>query len=176
MQVGFHSQQLVALVLIDRRDGHAGPLRDDFVDVALADDDAAHLSIEALASELQILARRRFLVAIELRLLEVLLRGGALHLLDGHTNALVDLGELVAVARLLQLRTRACFVHQVDRLVRQEAVGDVAAGLIDGRLDRLGRVLDTMELLVAVLDALEDLDRFLLGRRIDLDRLEAALE
>ena len=33
-----------------------------------------------------------------------------------------------------------------------------------------------MELLVAILHAHEDLDRFLLGRRIDLDRLEAALE
>ena len=176
MQVRLHAQQLVAFVLIDRRDRHAGPLRHDFVDVALADDDAPHLSVEALARELQVLARRRLLVAIELRLLEVLLRDGVLHLLDGDANALVDLAELVAVARFLQLRARARFVDQVDRLVGQEAVGDVAARLIDGRLDRLGRVLDAMELLVAILDALEDLDRLLLGRRIDLDRLEAALE
>ena len=37
-------------------------------------------------------------------------------------------------------------------------------------------VLDVMELLVAVLHAHQDFDRFLLGRRIDLHRLEAALE
>ena len=37
-------------------------------------------------------------------------------------------------------------------------------------------VFDVMELLVAILHAHQDLDRLLLGRRIDLDRLEAALE
>src|SRR5262249_52036758 len=158
--------------LVDRRDRYAGPLRDDFVDVALADNNTADLAVKPLASELQVLPRRRFLVAIELRLLEVLLRGRALHLFDGDADALVDLRELVAVAGFLQLRARACLVNEIDRLVWQETICDVAARLIDRRLDRLGRVLDAMELLVAILDALEDLDRLLLGRRINLDGLE----
>ena len=108
--------------------------------------------------------------------LEVLLGLRAAHLLDGDADALVDLAELLAVARFLQLGAGARLVDQVDRLVRQEAVRDVAARLIDRRLDRLARVLDVMELLVAILHAHQDLDRFLLGGRIDLDRLEAALE
>ena len=49
MEIGLHAQQLVAFVLIDRGDRHAGPLRDDFVDVALADDDAPRLDVELLA-------------------------------------------------------------------------------------------------------------------------------
>ena len=136
----------------------------------------AGLDVELLADELQVLARLHFLLAIELRLLEVLLRDRVLHLLDGHADALVDLAELLAVAGLAQLGARAGLVDEVDRLVGQEAVGDVAVRLVDGRLDCFLRVLDVMERLVAILDADQDLDGFLLGRRIDLDRLEPALE
>ena len=134
------------------------------------------LDVELLADELQVLARRHFLLAVELRLLEVLLADRALHLLDGDADALVDLAELLAVAGLAQLGARAGLVDQVDRLVGQEAVGDVAVRLVDRRLDRLARVLDVMEALVAILDAEQDVDRLALARRIDLDRLEAALE
>ena len=38
VQLVFHAQQLVAFVLVDRRHRHAGPLRDDLVDLGLADD------------------------------------------------------------------------------------------------------------------------------------------
>ena len=101
----------------------------------------------------EVLAGRHFLLAVELRALEVLLRDRVLHLLDGDADALVDLAELLAVARFLQLGARAGLVDQIDRLVGQEPVGDVAARLIDRRLDRLVRVFDVMELLVAVLHA-----------------------
>jgi hypothetical protein len=111
------------------------------------------LDVELLADELQVLARRHFLLAVELRLLEVLLRDRALHLLDGDADALVDLAELLAVAGLAQLGARARLVDQVDRLVGQEAVGDVAVRLVDRRLDRFARVLDVVEALVAILDA-----------------------
>src|SRR5881628_1662833 len=35
VQLGFHAQQLVALVLVDRRHRDAGPFRDDLVDLGL---------------------------------------------------------------------------------------------------------------------------------------------
>jgi hypothetical protein len=75
MQLGLHAEELVALVLVDRRHRHAGPLRHDLVDLALADDDlaCARLDVELLADELEVLAGRDFLLAVELRLLEVLL-------------------------------------------------------------------------------------------------------
>jgi hypothetical protein len=104
------------------------------------------------------------------------LRDRAFHLLDGDADALVDLAELLAVAGLAQLGAGAGLVDEVDRLVRQEAVGDVAVGLVDRRLDRFARVLDVVEALVAILDADQDLDRLALAGRIDLDRLEAPLE
>jgi hypothetical protein len=73
VEIGLHPEQAVAFILVDRRDRHTGPLGHDFVDVALADDDATDLAVEAFACELQVLARRGLLVAIELRLLEILL-------------------------------------------------------------------------------------------------------
>src|SRR3954471_21221280 len=178
MQLPFHAQQLVALVLVDRRHRDAGPLRDDIVDLRLADDHLARrrLDVELFADELEVLARRDFLLAIELRLLEVLLADRALHLLDGDANALVDLAELLAVAGLAQFGAGAGLVDQIDRLVGQEAVGDVAVRLVDRRLDRLARVLDVVERLVAILDADQDIDRLALARRVDLDRREARVE
>src|SRR5205823_350599 len=150
----------------------------DFVDLRLADHDlaGARLDVELLADELQVLARGDFLLAVELRLLEIFLRDRALHLLDGNPDALVDLAELLTVARFLQLRASAGFVDEIDRFVGQEPVGDVAVRLIDRRFDRLTGVFDVMEALVAVLDPEEDLDRLALSRRVDLDRLEAPFE
>ena len=173
-----HVEELVAFILVDRRQRHARPFGDDLVDLGLADDHApgAGFHVELLAYELQVLSRLHFLLAVELRLLEVLLGDGVFHLLDRDADAAVDLAELLAVARLAQLGTRARFVNQIDRLVGQEPVGDVAVGLIDGRFDRFARVLDVVEGLVTILDAHQDFDRFTLRRRIDLDRLEAALE
>src|SRR5262245_152998 len=178
VQLLFHPQELVAFVLIDGGERHAGPLRDDFVDLALADDHPARarLDVELLAHELEVLARLHFLLAVELRLLEVLFRDRVLHLLDGDADAAIDLAELFAVAGFAQLGARPRLVDEVDRLVGQEPIGDIAARLIDRGLDRVLGVLDVMERLVAILDAEQHLDRLALGRRIDLDRLEAALE
>ena len=114
VEVGFHPQQLVAFILVDGRDRHAGPLRHDLVDVSLRDDDLARarLHVELLADELQVLAGRDFLLAVELRLLEILLRDRVLHLLDRDADALVDLAELLAVAGFLQLGARAGFIRR----------------------------------------------------------------
>ena len=67
-------------------------------------------------------------------------------------------------------------VDEVDGLVGQEAVGDVAVGE-RGRGDERG-VLDAHAVvdLVALLEAAQDGDRLLDGGLADVDRLEAALE
>ena len=136
----------------------------------------ARRDVELLAHELEVLARHHFLLAEELRALEVLLRDGALHLLHRNADVAVDLAELLAEARLAQLRARPGLVEQVDGLVGQEAIGDVAARLVDGRLERLARVVHVVERLVPLLDAEQDLDRLALAGRIHLDGLEAPLE
>ena len=56
-------------------------------------------------------------------------------------------------------RARAGLVHDVDRLVGQEAAGDVAVGKLGGGLERQVREGDLVVVLVLAADALEDRDR-----------------
>ena len=67
-------------------------------------------------------------------------------------------------------------VDEVDRLVRQLAVGDVAVGEHRGGDERGVADANAVVRLVALLEAAEDGDRVRDGRLADEDRLEAALE
>ena len=71
---------------------------------------------------------------------------------------------------------RRGLVDQVDRLVGQEAVGDVAVGELAGGLQRVVGDRHLVVLLVAVAQAAQDLDGLLDGRLVDADLLEAPLE
>ena len=76
----------------------------------------------------------------------------------------------------MQVEVGAGLVDEVDGLIRQEAVGDVALGEQHSLTqDALGD-LDAVVLLIVVGDALQDLERILHVRLVDRDRLEAALE
>ena len=91
-------------------------------------------------------------------------------------DALLHLSDLVRQRGLAELDASAGFVDEVDGLVGQEAVGDVAIRMRNSELDRGIGVADRMEFLVAVLDAHDDLDGVSLVGRRNLDGLEAALE
>ena len=67
-------------------------------------------------------------------------------------------------------------VDQVDRLVGQEAVGDVAVAQHRGGDERGVGDPHAVVVLVALTQAAQDRDRLLDGRLVDEDRLEAALE
>ena len=78
--------------------------------------------------------------------------------------------------RMAEADARCGLVDEVDRLVRQVAVGDVADRQVGGGLDGVVGDRDLVVLLVALADAHQDLDRLLERRLLDHDRLEAALE
>ena len=67
-------------------------------------------------------------------------------------------------------------VDEVDGLIRQEAVLDVAVGEVRGGLDGTLRVAHVVVLLVARLERGQDLDRVLDARLLHIDRLEATLK
>src|SRR5215210_3286270 len=67
-------------------------------------------------------------------------------------------------------------IDEVDRLVGEVAVRDVANRQVRGGLHRVVGDRDLVVLLVALTDPLEDLDRLLEAWLLDHHRLEAALE
>ena len=67
-------------------------------------------------------------------------------------------------------------VHQVNGLVGEEAVLDVAIGQLRRRDDRTVGDAHAVVQLVLVLDAAQDRDRVLDARLLDVDRLEPSLE
>ena len=113
---------------------------------------------------------------------EALLGGGVRLLFE---RRLLDFEARLAARGLVELGGHrvhldadrgAGLVHQVDRLVGEEAVGDVAVGEDGGRDE--GGVLDpdVVVQLEAVAQAAQDRDGVLDGGRVDGDGLEAALE
>jgi hypothetical protein len=76
----------------------------------------------------------------------------------------------------LHLDARGGLVDQVDGLVRQEAVGDVAVRQLRRGDDRRVGDLDAVVDLVLLLQAAEDRDRVLDARLVDEHLLEAAFE
>ena len=73
-------------------------------------------------------------------------------------------------------RLRCCLVDEVDRLVGQEPVGDVAVREHGGGDERGIADPDAVVRLVALLQAAQDRDRVLHRRLVDEDGREAALE
>ena len=159
LDVGVHLLDLLAQ-LLHLADGallllplglHAAELVAQFLQLTL------HVLQLALGELVVLLGQRR--------LLDLLLHdfpGNLVHLL-GHG---VDLGA----------DHGAGLVDQVDGLVRQEAVGDVAVGQLRGADDRLVRDLHAVEHLVALLQAPQDGDGVLHAGFIHQHGLEAALQ
>ena len=85
----------------------------------------------------------------------------------------VDRVELLGLGIDLHPQPRRRLVDQVDRLVRQEAVGDVAVRQRRRRDDRAVGDAHAVVLLVLLLQAAQDRDRVLDGRLVDEHRLEA---
>src|SRR5215218_3048735 len=119
------------------------------------------LALDRLAA----LDRRRVGLLLQRRVLDLELQHPA-----------VDLVDLLGQRVDLDAQPRRRLVDQVDRLVGQEAVGDVAVAQ-RGRRDQRA-VLDAHAVvhLVALLEPAQDRDRVLDGRLADQHRLEAALE
>ena len=116
------------------------------------------------------------LVAEAAGLLEALLLDGGLLGLLHVVELLLDLAQVRRRGHALDAQAAAGLVDEVDGLVGQEAVGDVAVGEVRRGDERLVGDRHPVVGLVLVADALEDLDRVGERRLVDLDRLEAALE
>ena len=103
--------------------------------------------------------------------------------LDGVGLLLAELGDLGVDVRELGVGSRAVDPHaapglvdEVDGLVGEETVREIAVGEVRRRDDRLVGETHGVVGFVAILETVEDLDGVGHRRLVDLDRLEAALE
>jgi hypothetical protein len=173
-----HPEQLLGLLLGQLVDRDAGPDREDLGDGLLVD------LVEEVDPGLLDLGLLRLLLGEELLLLVAELAGGLEVLgLDGpllllhHRRQLVL--ELLVVRRglhALDAQAASRLVDEVDGLVGEVPVGDVAIGQVGGRDERLVGDGDPVVGLVAVPQALEDLDGVGHGGLVDHDLLEASLQ
>ena len=126
----------------------------------------------------------RFLLLLELvglvakrsGALEVLIGDGLFFVLIEAFDLLVEFFQVGGTGHRLEANAGPGFVNDIDRLVGQAAAGDVAIRQLDRGLKGLVGDLDAMVSLVAVAQTAEDLQRLILARGLDDDRLEAAVE
>ena len=178
VQLVLHPEQTRRLLLRQLEDGDAGPVRQDLGDLLVVD----------LRDHVQI-ARPPPLLPLRLGRQQPLLGvpqvRGPLEVLRVDRRLLVPTHRRDLLVELAQLRRRrhppdphpgAGLVDQVDRLVRQEPVGDVAVRQRGRRDQRRVGDRDPVVRLVPVPQTLQDLDGVRHARLPHLDRLEAALQ
>ena len=178
VELVLHADEPLRLGLGELEDGDARPHGDDVGDLVLADLRLLLVGLVApLLLELLLLLRELALLVAKLRGLLELLRLDRGFLVGAD---LVDLLLELAVARRRRHRrdadARAGLVDEVDRLVGEVAVLDVAVGERGCRGERLVGDLAAVVRLVAVAQAAQDLNRLVDRRLVDAHLLEAALE
>ena len=171
-------EQALAFVLRHLLDRHARPAGHDLSDILLGDHVVAVvfalLPGRALLGD--VLTELSLLVPQAGGLFKVLMSDGFLLFILQGLEAVLLLLDVGRGGEAVQPHARGGLVHQVDGLVGQETVADIAVGQADGGLKRLVGDFYLVMRLVAVAQALENSQR-LFGRGLAyLDRLEAALQ
>ncbi len=175
VQVAFEISETLALALGESAGGDAGGTGDHLGDLPLVDDrDACGRSL-AGGCRVDPLLRRRDLIA-QVR--------GILVLLGRHRRVLarLEVGELCHECRRvnrqaeLQPQPGAGLIDQIDGLVRQHAIGQIAGAHRHGGAQGGVRVRHLVVVLVRAAKTFQDADGILSGGLVDLDRLETALQ
>src|SRR5579872_3003314 len=177
VQLFFNAQQLLRFLFLDGRDGNAGPARHHFLDVFAVDHPGGGVvQVVLFAQATEVFALFPLLVGVETSLLKLVVGDGVFHAVNNELDPLLRLDNLLRQRGLAQFHPRARLVYEINGLIRQETVRDVAVGVGHGKADGLVGVADRVKLLVAILDAVKDLGGVgLVGRR-NLHRLEAAFQ
>jgi hypothetical protein len=156
--------------------GDAGPVGDDVGDIFLGHDRERAGLLPFLAHLLQVLGQLFLFVAHLGGLLELLLPHRLFLGARGLLDLLLQFVELGVDDRAHQLDPGPGLVDDVDGLVGQEPVADVAVRHVRRGFDRLVVVGDIVVEFVLLLEPLQDVDRLLRARCLDHDLLEPAFE
>ncbi len=178
VQLILHLEEFLRFRLRDPYQRNPGYLADDPLDILLLDGGPFHLKgvLPALLQFLDLRPKLPYLVANGRRLLVVLRIDQGYLLPVQFLNAFLEDCKLLGPYAGADPLLGTGFVDEVDRLVRKEAVMDVAVGKEGRRLEGVLGIDDVVMLLIALLDPLEDRDRLFRAGFGNEDRLKPALE
>src|SRR4051812_13594894 len=178
VQLVLHVEQPAGLLLGQLEHRDAGARSQDLGDELLVDlGHDVHVARLPLGLTGGLLVTQPLLVVADAgRALEVLAVDGRLLLAHEGGDLLVELAQVRRSGHPADAQSRARLVDEVDGLVGQEAVVDVAVCHVGGRDERAVGDRHAVVCLVAVTQTLEDLDGVGQRRLLHLDRLEAPLE
>ena len=178
MQHALHAQQLLGFGLGEVGHRHAGGHGDDVGDVLRRYLMHRFLGVfgPLLLGRGALVFHGGLLVAQLGGALEVLLGDGLVLIGADLAQLVVHLAQLVGQGHVADAHAGARLVHDVDGLVGQETVLDIAVRQRDGGLKRLVGEMHLMMSLVAVAQPLHDTQGLLLVGLADRDGLETALE
>src|SRR5918999_6029244 len=174
VELAFQAQQALTLLLGELAHRDTGGPRDDLGDVLGRH--LPHRRATIAAGFFDPLGQAGHLVLGFLRLPEVLGGDHVIPLPLKTPQLLFQSFRVPGFGLRAQAHPRRRQVHQVDSLIREEAAGNVAVGELGGGDDCLFGDLDAVVRLVAVLEALQDLDILVNGGLADEDRLQAAFQ
>ena len=178
VQNAFHAQQLFGLGLGEVAHGHASGHGHHVGDILNRDvlHGLRRVLLPLLLGLFALLLQGLFLVAQLGGALELLLADGAI-LVGAHLpQLLVQIAQLLGQRHVADAHAGAGLVHDVDGLVGQVAILDVAVGQLHGGGQRLVGEVHTVVRLVLVAQALHDAHGLLLVGLVDGERLETALQ
>ena len=178
LEFAFEQQQLLALLLLHPAQRNARPVGHDLQHQVVVNGDALLFTLLLpLFGDLFEPGTELFLLVAELGgLLEMLLGDRRLLLRADRFDLLVQGLDVRRTAERGNARPRTGFVHDVDRLVGEKTTGDVPVGKLGRRLHGLVGEHRPMVVLVLAANALEDQYRVGNRGRLDLDRLESAIQ
>ncbi len=178
MQGVFQPQQPRAFLFGQLGHRYAGPHGNDVGDIS-GQNLAAHMGAlfgPIVFPGFQLFLGLLFLVAHPGGAFKVLLVDGCRFFLLHFLDLLLQILQVIRSGEGAQADAGAGFVDQVDRLVGQETIRDVAGGQLDGGPHRLFGDLDLMVRFIAVAQPLQDFKRLFLAGLPDHDRLETTFE
>ena len=178
MELLFHAQQSGGLGFLKTHHGDSSPAADDERHFVLAEHGTVRLAVllPLFLLAANITLQLALAIAERSRALEVLIANRLLLVHVHRIEQTLELSNCWWRGLRRQTRSRAGLVDDVDRLVGQEPVSDVALRQFRRRLQRRVGNRHLVVLLVFLAQTLEDLDSLIDRRRLDDDSLETTLE
>ena len=178
VQLVLHPEQARRFGLLQTRDGNTRPAAHDEGDLFLAKRGAMRLTpllpVFLLATDLRL--QITLVIPQRGRLLEILIADRRFLLVVDRFQLFLELGHLGRRHLRRQTGARAGLVNHVDRLIRQEAVGDVALRQLGRGKQRLVGDVHTVVVFVLLAKPLQNLHGLIDRGRLDHDRLESTFE